>query len=593
MGPPASRGQGRRFRTLTFKQTTSGEDGEYEVEHLGGWCYEISAEHERLLPAATFESNWSDDGRSTEEVDLYLRAEKPSEGRVMDADGHPVRGAQVQAAFGPRTVRAGQTQEVLLEVGTGGGLRGVFREGGDAPGTRFRKLHATVSLAGRELYRLPVAPDGGFACSGLTPGEYGVSVWGTRADGGAVHYEKAIQVHESRVTEVRFDEPGRVVVSGRLSESHRSERHRPLAGLIVAAMDPWRDIETSYPWWNLTLASGVTDAEGRFQLPLPGGELCFLLLSGDGLLGQTQIELEVPDSPGSFQFERTLPSGALRGVVVEHGTAISVRDALVEVFDAASERRSYLSLVRARRGRCKTDYKGRFALKYLPPGDYSIRVGVRYGVQAWTHGVSVKTGESAETRIEWKPGITVSVNLIDRQGYPVTGVSILTRDQQRNLVAGPHFHTVMFVSSQRPVLDLPPLAPGSYELTFVHPRFASLRLPVEVNAARWLPSITLSEGGSLDLVVRDSSGSAVPEAKVLVLDSDGRDLFDDLLPALDPIVAARNPSPFTAADGRFRWEHLRPGLYRVFASKGTRSGETKTTIAEGKTAAASVTLPDA
>jgi len=135
---------------------------------------------------------------------------------------------------------------------------------------------------------------------------------------------------------------------------------------------------------------------------------------------------------------------------------------------------------------------------------------------------------------------------------------------------------------------------GSYEVTLVDPRYAPIRVRVEVNDHWWKAlSVTRSAGGSLAVTVRDSGGNAVPRAEVSALDGEGRDFFDDRIPARDPTVANPSPSPFTTEDGTLVLGHVRPGQYRVAARRGAvRSGDSEVTVTEGETATVGLILTD-
>jgi protocatechuate 3,4-dioxygenase beta subunit len=490
------------------------------------------------------------------------------------------------AWLGPFSVKSGEIRELVLELGAGGGLRGQYREGGEPPGIRYRMLHASISRKGDELLRLNVGPDGTFGHTALAPGDYDVSVWGTRQDGHAVHVERrAVRVDESHVSEVAFDEPRPVRVEGQVSRGGQ-----PLAGITLLAMDPWRDIESSFPWWDLTLGSARTDEEGRYRLSLRGGQLHLLLLGGEGERGRTQVEVELepPRSVEAVRFDIALGAGRIQGVVVEPGTGIPVAEALVELFDAAKERRSYLSLARARRGRQRTDRQGRFAIDHLPAGTYSARVSVPHSTEVWTHGIALGEGESVDARLELEPGIDVAVRLVDPRGHPVEGAAGILRDAAGNLVTVPGLSR--YTGN---LLRFTPAPRGAHELTVVHPRHAPLRIPVDLDRRPPVQTLILSTGGALEVSVSDTAATAVPGATVSVRDADGRDVFDDRVPAGDLCAANPYASPFTAGNGALVLEHLGPGTYRVLARKGAaQSDEVEVTVVEGETVTARLIIKD-
>jgi hypothetical protein len=81
---------------------------------------------------------------------------------------------------------------------------------------------------------------------------------------------------------------------------------------------------------------------------------------------------------------------------------------------------------------------------------------------------------------------------------------------------------------------------------------------VQVNTREPLPTVLLHKGGTISGSVRDASGAAIRDARVVVLSPDSTD----------------GAEAVTDAVGRFTVEHLRPGSYRVFArAAGGAAGE--------------------
>lgn len=83
---------------------------------------------------------------------------------------------------------------------------------------------------------------------------------------------------------------------------------------------------------------------------------------------------------------------------------------------------------------------------------------------------------------------------------------------------------------------------------------------VPVNTREPLPTVYLHRGGGLGGAVRDSGGAPVPGAKVVAISKDANDGAEGVTNRL----------------GRFTFERLRPGRYRVtamFAGRASESGE--------------------
>jgi hypothetical protein len=186
-------------------------------------------------------------------------------------------------------------------------------------------------------------------------------------------------------------------------------------------------------------------------------------------------------------------------------------------------------------------------------------------------------------------GLTREIRILDQGGLPVDEAGLILRDVEGNLVADPvrdddgsNWHPDR--------LSLPPLPPGSYEVTVVHPDLAPVRLAVEIDETPRLWTATLTPGGSLEARVASPTGGPRAGATLSVLGPDGRDVFDDRIPAPSVIV---NPlsGPVTPPSGAITLGHLRPGRYRASASAGAvRSPEVAVEILEGKAAQVSLTL---
>jgi hypothetical protein len=95
------------------------------------------------------------------------------------------------------------------------------------------------------------------------------------------------------------------------------------------------------------------------------------------------------------------------------------------------------------------------------------------------------------------------------------------------------------------------MVPGSYTLAVSAPSFRPVALPVTVaEGADITQDAELSAAGRLQGVVLTTGGSAVPEARVTLLDNEG------------------NPTATmtTGPDGRYLFENLAEGDYTVIAS---------------------------
>jgi hypothetical protein len=214
-----------------------------------------------------------------------------------------------------------------------------------------------------------------------------------------------------------------------------------------------------------------------------------------------------------------------------------------------------------------------------------------YSRSAWAHGITVDQSGPADVRIGLDAGLSLDLRIIDRQGYPVTDADAVMRDQRGYFIAGRHFDNGVHSMILGPVFGLPPVPPGRYEVTVLHPRHAPARLDVEISGQVKTRTVTLSAGGSLLAIVSDSAGNPVRRAEVVVLGPDGRNVFDDRVPSPNPLVVNAYSGSSTMEDGTLVLEHLGPGRYKVTATKGAaRSDEAEVTIAEGEVATVRLVL---
>lgn len=482
------------------------------------------------------------------------------------------RSRHTPARFGPFAVTGRGDREVSLDTPGGGTLRGVLHVDGRPPAERLSVLKLFLLRDGREAFTGVVDADGTFECGGLSPGSYEVLIRGSRV---GLHdfcsAPRQVRLRAGRVTEVSFDEPGPVPVEG-----HVTRGGRPLAGASIEARELWRGTETRDRHPDFTPAATTTNPAGRYRLALHGGRVHQMRVAETGADGWFEVAVELPERREPFPLDIALGSERLDGQVVEPGTVIPVEDVFVELFTPAEEKRSYLSVLRLRRAFSRTDAKGRFSFKHIHPGMYSVRLAGR----TWTHGLVVKDTGSRQLRLELEPELRVEFHLVDPQGYPV--------EDADGIIRNPFGHFVAALSLDSwGIGSLPDLyaPPGSCEVTVIHPGFAPVRIPIDLDGKPRVYSRVLVQGGSLQVVVVDSSGNPVSRAEVSVLDDAGRQVLDDWIPADD----IRGPSPppgiRTGEQGRLHWSHLQPGEYRIRARKDAlHSNEGSVTVVEGKMA---------
>jgi hypothetical protein len=470
-------------------------------------------------------------------------------------------------------VQAGTVQEVRIEMSQGGSLQGRAMHGGKpAGGAKITVLADAGSGAGAEdqFGRFTAADgDGKFALDRLPAGAYTVTVSFDREGWNAL--QRRTTISEGEVTRLDIGEAEGIRLLGRITRGRE-----PLPRVNIAIGRP---PDPAKPGGDLR-ALAIAGDLGDYSVEVPGPGTYFLVVEVEGLTGrQVGNVVQVPEGVAEFRFDVEIPTGEIAGNVVDADTGAPIGGAKVLAFSAGLSHRTGLLLHRASQSSAETDGEGRFHLKDLPSGNYTLlaaadgREGKRIE-EVLVDGAS----EPHRCEIALRRGIEFQAKVTDPRGQPVDGATAFLRDSKREFV--PLANPV--ISGQDGVLSFQGVIPGSYQLNVLHRSFAPARIDVRILQESVAPTVILQSGGSLGIQVIGEGGRPIAGAQVEVLDGQGLDIADEITFFK---FGGLPPADSTTEEGKVTFEHLGSGAYRVAASKGVAlSQEARVTIQEGQMA---------
>jgi hypothetical protein len=365
--------------------------GDFRVENLAPGTYQLEARapgHARAVlrsvrvPAAS-------------PLTVALQAASVIEGFVVDAQGNPAAGAEVQVS--------GRVPEVTTS-GSGGGFSveveaGTYtvsaRRGGEAgsldkslivsAGKTVRDVRIQLgqgsALEGRVVARSTGAPvagasvdvspyghngdsgravtdgSGNFSVGGLAPGSYDLVV---SAPGFSTNTRRALTVSAGERFPIEIQLTGTGAVEGQVRDS----AGQPVAGAQVVGGDRWAGSLSSMP------AESRTDAEGRYRLEgLSVGSQSITARREGATLGASQrVSIkEGVTAQADFTLEET---GTVEGVIRAASGSLPAEQLLVLAFPQHRGRGPSFSFTDFRP--IEADPGGSFRL-VLPPGTYEMR----------------------------------------------------------------------------------------------------------------------------------------------------------------------------------------------------------------------------
>lgn len=376
------------------------------------------------------------------------------EGFVVDAQGNPASGAEVQvgghvpqvATTGqgggfsveveagqytvsarrgdeagsldkPVSVAAGKTvRDIRVKLGQGAVLEG--RVVARSTGAVVSGAHVDVSPYGSngDSGRAVTDDSGHFSVGGLAPGSYDLVV---SAPGFSTVQRRALTVASGDRFPVEIQLSGTGAVEGQVKDS----AGQPLQGVQVAGGSSWGGSLGD------TMAQSRTDADGHYRIEgLAAGALLLSAMRQGATLGARQ-RVEVTEG-GTARADFTLDeTGTVEGVVRPATGSLPAEPVTVTAFQMGEGMRFRMG--GADMARVEVDASGSFQMT-LPPGRYSLQVmsrarGPFRGREA--SSVQVEVGKTAHVELTWqneRPQETASLQgvVLEPDGTPSPGAVV-------------------------------------------------------------------------------------------------------------------------------------------------------------------------
>lgn len=338
-----------------------------------------------------------------------------------------------------------------------------------------------------------------------------------------------------------------------------ADHGKPVAGARVGAFDGLR-----------TTATAVSQVDGAYVLAgVPRGEVRFTAMPYDVV------------APKAFQVARSVHDG----VAIEVESLGSIVGNVVRnkqpvpgaTIDIHGPNERDLEPVYA-------DARGHFELHGLQPGPWAIaasedRAGAFGGPK---DPIQLARGQTAEVTLDLTWAASISGRVVDQNGAPVPGVSVLFRNTKSDDVGltttiedgtyraatmtGGGDYRPLVKRTIRSTASLPPVAGGEFPLVALSggdSEVTGIVLAVRLDH--------LSIAGK----VVDSDGAAVADARVVA------ELAEGNVPAFES--GTQDPATTTSVDGHFAIDDLLAGTYALRARSAAGVEATLTGIRAGRT----------
>jgi hypothetical protein len=394
-------------------------------------------------------------------VRLVLQRGRTVMGKVADAAGRPVQGAEVRAYPADPTARP----EELLRA-------------------RDREMRGTT---GR---------DGGFSLPTVAAGVLDLSL---RAPGAAPKWLHGVEVPPGSAPldlgRIVLD-PEAVLRGTVVDNSGAAVGRARVAAVPVTTVPRPGDFAASPP------PASLTDADGRFTLRgVETGVRLLVRAEQDGFLPAT---LEVEPGLSDPILLKLEPGEALRGTVAdEEGKA--VEGARIALLTGTGNRLRPLAA-------SISDRLGAFSFAAAPAG--SLRVVVQAsGYLAWSQPLSIEPGSPApRVEVTLSRGAVLSGRVVSERGEPVEGAGISLSDGEPGLgLTAPET-----VSDAEGTYRLEGAPSGPHQVQVLHPDYLPERRQLELGESETVRDFTLKAGAALSGQVVDDQGDPVSGATVTV-----------------------------------------------------------------------------
>jgi uncharacterized GH25 family protein len=606
----------------------TGVDGRYRIAGVAQGIYRVGFDEKRFVLVDRREVEIAAGEAKT--LDIALTPAASLVGRVSDEKGQPIAGARGTLAPGAESGLRAMLRGVNRDEGSAfvSGLDGTFKATRLAPGTNQKLTVAHPEFERRVLpgvdlvqgapkpLSLDVVLSPGYVLSGAVKDKDGKPLAGA-----TVSVTRTVQMSSSR---------GGSTMTFNTSDSIRPQTETDFEGKFgfkgLSSGD--YDVAVSKSGFTRNTQNGVKTGEGQPPIEVvlnPGASISGRLVQPNGLtvtgysvtarpasaggsgpgmmMGRGSTFAQV-DPDGAFTLEGLIPGtaydlsifgqGEMRGDPKKRNVVAPATDVDIEVaargriagrvvdavtgapitdFEARySPARAGGMQIVVRMGNNESDRRtafssaeGAFAFEDVPPGNWDVSVWAKTYQEARTAGVAVVPGETKNVEVKTARGLVIRGRVVDAKGgRPVQDAAVSARDggNATPFMFDP-FGTGGVMTDADGRFEITGQSPGSYQLTARHPQFSEGTARVVVDDKDGSVDIPLVGGGSIAGVVLSAQGGPLPGADVsLQGGGDGGIRMNGLGDAQGTL---------TDAAGRFRFEHLAAGRYKVSANMRTQT----------------------
>lgn len=475
-----------------FRFAESRPDGTFVLEHMTTGTYDLHVEDEFYASPTGKRPVHIDDTGFYSDYDFRVYPAGSIGGRVVTEDTNDgLEGVTVLAVY---------EQEKTAEIVAGTG--------------RFDKVAHT-------------GPDGSFHLSGLLPGRYAINVSGTSEYPGnrfATHARVHVPAGRT-INDVQIAIPRGIAIQGRVVDTGQS----PVSGV---ALDFYDEIA-----WSDCATRAFSDAAGAFRAWIvPGTDSFFIRAAAQEKASRAIGPINTNDAANQGVEVRVQPKSEIAGRLLN--ASGQPLDGWRLFFDEAG-------LEYSRGLSTRTDEEGRFAVRVMPPGPYSISYmppnsTIRYSEKIATVN-SDPGGRISDLLIRLDVEPTISGIVTDPAGHPLGNVKVVAQG-----IAFGVAHT-----NAKGEFEIIRLVDGNYKLTAIlqgYSNATTTSIPAGSShiRLRMQPSATLR-----GRVVSAGDGKAIREFRLVVVNGH----IDSPTPEVYETLAAVADS-----QGRFTLPSLQTGI---------------------------------
>jgi hypothetical protein len=399
--------------------------------------------------------------------------------------------------------------------------------------------------------------EGKFEFKGLSAGDYDVTV--TKA-GFTRSVSNGVKAGDGSTPLEVVLNPG-ASISGRLVQSNG----RPVTGYAVMARSASSQGGGAMLFGGRGNNMAQADPDGGFVLDglVPGTAYDLSLFGGGEFRGDVKKKAVV--APAADLEIEVATRGRIAGRVLDAGTLTPITDFEAQYTPARGGGMQIVVRMGTNDDNRRTPFSspdGSFAFEDVPPGNWDVTVWAKTYQEARTGGIAVSPGETKNVEVKATHGLVIRGRVVDaKSGRGVQDAAVNARDGGGGPAAfifnpGGAGGALTDADGRFEITDQ---APGTYQVSARHALYPEGTARVTLEDKDGTVEIPLVGGGAIGGVVLSAQGGPLAGAEVS-LQSGGEGGIRMNGMGLD------SQASLTDGAGRFRFEHLAAGRYRVGAT---------------------------